>query len=58
MNLNGQNELSLEYNVYAKVFIPAGLDFICNKKYINNAGYVVNCSPVTACVITTLAILY
>ena len=42
MNLNTQNELSLKYNVYAKVFIPANLDGMCNEKYTNNAGRVVN----------------
>ena len=42
MNLNTQNELSLKYNVYAKDFIPANLHGMCNKKYTNNAGRVVN----------------
>ena len=45
MYLNGNNELLLEYNVYARVFTPAGLDLVCNKKYVNNAGYVVSYSP-------------
>ena len=45
MYLNGNNEHLLEYNVYARVFTPAGLDLMCSQKYVNNAGYVVSYSP-------------
>ena len=38
MNLSGHNELSLEYNVYAKVFIPAGSDSVCNKNTLIMLG--------------------
>ena len=41
---NGHNKLSFKYNIYTKVFIPAGLNLVHDRKYVNNAGYVVNCS--------------
>ena len=45
MRSNGYNEPLLKHNIYAKVFIPTGLDLMCSKKYINNAGCIVNYSP-------------
>ena len=44
MYLNGGNEFQYEYNVYARVFTPASFDLVCNQKYVNNAGYVINYS--------------
>ena len=45
MCFNGGNEFQYEYNVYAKLFILASLNLVCNQKYVNNAGYVMSSSP-------------
>ena len=46
MYSNGCSEFQYKYNVFAKVFTPAGFNIVCDQKDVNNAGYVLSYSLV------------